>query len=203
MGLWNWLRGGKRSVLDHSAEELKREERILEREKKALMNKMSRLAREKQDIFEKGVGKKSPELRRALAQDYEMKTAEEQMAARQLNIKGKELLTVARVKMIREAQGSRTSSRILTGLSERDMLELQRLITADDVSREMYEDKLDEILTGSLGEARTAEPLSGAGRKLMEVWQQLDEGDLADPQQAFEKAEAGIRKELQKPDEEF
>lgn len=202
MGLWSWLRGGKKGILDYTSDELRREERVLDREKKALMNKMSRLAREKQDIFTKGAGKKSPELRRALAQDYELKTAEEQMTARALNIKGKELLTIARVKMVRETQGEQKTSRLLAGLNERDMIELQRLITNDDVTREMYEDKLNDILANSIGESKPEEQLTGAGKKLLEVWQQMDDGELSDSQEAFEKAESSIRKQVTTADEE-
>jgi hypothetical protein len=195
MNLWTWLRGGKKSILDFSAEELQREQRLLLREKNSLIKKMERLAREKQEIFQKGASKKSPELRRALAQDYEIKTAEEQMTARSLNIKGKELLTVARIRMVRESQGDAKKSRLLQGLNERDMLELSRLINDDEVTREMYEDKLSEILELSRGEAKPEEQLTDAGRKLMEVWQQLDDGEISDDKEAFEKAETALRKQ--------
>lgn len=198
MGLWEWLRGGKKRILDYSAEDLSREQRILNREKNQLIKKMERLAREKQEIFNKGASRKSPELRRALAQDYELKTAEEGMTARSLNIKGKELLTVARVRMIRETKAKAGTSRLLEGLNERDMVELSRLIADDEVTREMYEDKLNDILAVGAGEDRPAEQLTETGRKLMEVWEQMDDGEIVDHREAFEKAEAGIRKETQR-----
>jgi hypothetical protein len=202
MGFWEWLRGGKRRILDYSLEDLQREQRILNREKNHLVKKMERLAREKQDIFNKGASRKSPELRRALAQDYELKTAEEQMAGRSLNIKSKELLTVARLRMVRESKNNAGTSRLLAGLNEKDMVELSRLIADDEVTREMYEDKLNEILAAGMGEEKPEEQLSDTGRKLMEIWEQMDDGEIADHREAFEKAESSIRKEAAKEDEQ-
>jgi hypothetical protein len=197
MGFWEWLRGGKKSILDYTYEDLQREQRILTREKNQLIKKMERLAREKQEIFNKGASRKSPELRKALAQDYELKTAEEQMNGRSLNIKSKELLTVARLRMIREAKSNASTSRILSKLNEKDMVELSRLIADDEVSREMYEDKLNDILSASMGEQRPEEQLSDTGRKLMEIWEKMDDGEIADHREAFEKAESSIRKEAE------
>jgi len=202
MGLWSWLRGSRKGILDYSADDLQREQRILTREKNQLIKKMERLAREKQDIFQKGIGRKSPELRRALAGDYELKTAEEQLTARSLNIKSKEILTIARIRMVREAQGEAgRSSRLLSKLNERDMTELGRLINDDEVSREMYEDKLNDILANSMGDAPAEEPLSGTGKKLIEIWQQMDDGDISDDREGFEKAETAVRRELETPDQ--
>jgi hypothetical protein len=203
MGLWTWLRGGKKGILDYSADELLREQRVLTREKNQLLKKVERLDREKKEIFQKGVGGKSPELRRSLAQDYELKVAEQQMAARALNIKSKEILTIARIRMVKEAQGDgRLSGKVLSNLDERDMIQMSRLIADDDVTREMYEDKLNEILAATVAEGRSGEQLTGAGRKLMEIWQQMDDGDLADDQEAYEKADRTMRKEVGAADEE-
>src|SRR5579862_4689918 len=75
---------------------------VLNKQRDRLFKKIETLSQNKKKIFEQGSTQKSPELRKALAQDFELKTQEQLMSARELNLRSKELLTVSRLRMVRE-----------------------------------------------------------------------------------------------------
>jgi hypothetical protein len=78
-------------------QELRRQELLLARDREQLLKRITDAAAKKQDIFERGRQEKSPELRRILAQEFDLKTTEQMMTGRQLNIRSKEFLTVSRM----------------------------------------------------------------------------------------------------------
>jgi hypothetical protein len=69
---------------------------LLTKQRDRLFKKIGDISTTKQKIFQQGAQQKSPELRKALAQDFELKTQEQLMAARELNLRSKELMTVSR-----------------------------------------------------------------------------------------------------------
>ena len=91
--------------------ELRRQELLLEKDRTQLLNRVTKLAKQKQDLFEKGAKEKTPEVRRIMAQEFEMKTSEQLMLARQLNIRSKEMMTVSRLRMLRENADRRSEER--------------------------------------------------------------------------------------------
>src|SRR4030095_10309389 len=101
-------------------QELRREEILLTKQRDRLFKKIETLAGSKQKIFQQGASQKSPELRKALAQDFELKTQEQLMTARELNLRSKELLTVSRLRMIQEnKQSGRALGRLPVTAQER------------------------------------------------------------------------------------
>ena len=97
---------------------------------------------EKQKIFNLGATQKAPELRKALAQDFELKTQEQVMVARELNVRSKELMTVSRLRMIKESkQKSKTSGRL--NLTEKDVTRMAGWIEDDRVQQDEYQTRLD------------------------------------------------------------
>ena len=103
MALLDKIFGKKTKTLaDFSPAELRREEIMIGRERDKLFKKIETIAKEKQTIFQQGASQKSPELRKALAMQFELKTQEQLQVGRQLNVRSKELLTVSRVRMLKE-----------------------------------------------------------------------------------------------------
>src|SRR5438445_2320811 len=92
----------QKSLSELNPQELRREEILLTKERDKLFKKIEAVAGEKQKIFQQGASQKSPELRKALAMQFELKTQEQLLAGRQLNIRSKELLTVSRMRMVKE-----------------------------------------------------------------------------------------------------
>lgn len=176
-----------------SRSELRRQELLLEKDRKRLLNRVTKLAREKQNLFEQGSTERTPELRRVLAQEFELKTTEQLMLARQLNIRSKEMMTVSRLRMLRENADRAGASASLGLIQESDILRLGRLIESDAIKAEMYQERLDDILSVGASADEGASALSEAGRGVLDVWAKMDAGDLTDAQEAFDQADRSVR----------
>ena len=195
MGLFDWLTKRAKPLSQMTRTELRRQELLLEKDRANLLNRVSDLARGKQELFEKGAKEKSPEIRRILAQEFDLKTSEQLMSARQLNIRSKELLTVTRLRMMRETldRAKRAGSR-LGMVTERDLIQLEKMIESDSVTAEIYQQRLDGIL--SLGDADTGSPLSESGQQVMDMWDKMDQGLAPDAAQAYDEADRKVRERL-------
>ena len=196
MSLLDWLTKRKRPLSRMTRSELRRQELLLEKDRTQLLKRVNKLAKEKQGIFESGAGEQVPEVRRVLAQEFELKTSEQLMLSRQLNIRSKEMLTVSRLRMLREnaERAGATGGRI--GLiGEKDIVRLGKLIENDSIRAEVYQERLDEVLSMAAGVDEGADGLSEAGRSVMDVWQKLDDGAIADATDAFDEADRRVREQ--------
>src|SRR5438874_2873272 len=145
MALIDKIFGKQRSLSELNKQELRREEILLTKQRDRLFKKIETLSTQKQQIFKQGATQKSPELRKALAQDFELKTQEQLMAARELNLRSKELLTVSRLRMVRENnEGGRALGRL--NLTDKDVAKISGLLEDDNVSQDVYRDRLDALL---------------------------------------------------------
>src|SRR5918992_4043947 len=102
MALIDKLFGRTKTLSELTTQELRREEILITKQRDRLFKKIETIAAAKQKIFQQGATQKSPELRKALAQQFELKTQEQLMAARELNLRSKELMTVSRLRMVKE-----------------------------------------------------------------------------------------------------
>ena len=195
MALIDKIFGTKKTLSELSRQELRREEIILTKHRDRLFKKINDVAALKQKIFQQGAHQKSPELRKALAQDFELKTQEQLMAARELNLRSKELMTVSRLRMVKEnSEGGRALGRL--NLTDKDVAKISGWIEDDSVSQEMYNDRLNMILelgAESDKEALGNVELTSAGNELMAIWNQMDRGDVKE-EQAFEQADQAVRR---------
>ena len=122
--------------------ELRKEEILLTKQRDRLFKRIETIGTAKQTIFKQGATQKSPELRKALAQDFELKTQEQLMAARELNLRSKELMTVSRLRMVREHnEAGRATGRL--NLTDKDVAKIAGLIEDDNVTQDVYRDRLD------------------------------------------------------------
>jgi len=196
MGLLDWLIRKNEPLSKMSRQQLRRQELLLEKDRSQLIKRIERLATEKQGLFERGIQEKTPELRRMLAQEFELKTSEQLMTARQLNIRSKEAMTVSRMRMIREnLDRARTHGSRLGLVSEKDLLRLGRMIESDAVTVEMYQQRLDEVLSTGAEVDEGAAGLSDAGRTVMDIWEQMDSGLIRNQSEGFEEADRRVREQ--------
>ncbi|MCH7840320.1 MAG: hypothetical protein IID38_08820 [Planctomycetes bacterium] len=193
LAFFDWLTKRKKRLSQMSRSELRRQELLLEKDRKRLLNRVTKLVREKQNLFEQGSTEKTPELRRVLAQEFELKTTEQLMLARQLNIRSKEMMTVSRLRMLRENADRAGASASLGLVRESDILRLGTLIESDAIKAEMYQERLDEILAVGASADEGASALNEAGRGVLDVWAKMDAGDLTDAQEAFDQADRSVR----------
>ena len=195
MALIDKLFGKKKTLSDLTRQELRREEIILTKNRERLFKRIGDIAQQKQKIFQQGAQQKSPELRKALAQDFELKTQEQLMAARELNLRSKELLTVSRLRMVKENnEKGRALGRL--NLTDKDVAKISGWIEDDSVTQDMYNERLNAIL--ELGAEADKESLgkvelTGAGNELMAIWNDMDRGTVKE-QEGFEEADKAVRR---------
>ena len=195
MALIDKLFGKTKTLSELSKQELRKEEILIGKARDRLFKRIEDIAVNKKKIFEQGKAQKSPELRKALAQQFELKSQEQIMVARELNLRSKELMTVSRLRILKE---SRESGKALGRLNvtDKDMVKITSWIEDDAVSQDMYQERLDQILelgAQSDKDALASAGLTSAGQELMHLWEQVDRGDMKEDE-AFEEAEKTIRR---------
>src|SRR3954464_6122347 len=169
MALIDKIFGRKKSLSELDRNELRKEEILLTKQRDRLFKRIETITTDKQKIFQQGSSQKSPELRKALAQDFELKTQEQLMSARELNLRSKELMTVSRLRMVKENnEKGRALGRL--NLTDKDVAKISGWIDDDSVSQDMYNERLNTIL--ELGQEADKDALSkvelaGAGNELM------------------------------------
>ncbi len=193
MAFLEWLTKRKKPLSRMTRTELRRQELLLEKERTRMLNKVTKLAKDKQELFERGADERTPEVRRMLAQEFELRTTEQLMLARQLNIRSKEVMTVARLRMLRESADRAGQSSGLGLIGEADILRLGRLIESDAIKAEVYQERLDEILSVGARVDEGAASLSDAGQGVMKVWEKMDAGAITDKSEAFDEADRSVR----------
>lgn len=194
MALIDFIFKRQKTLSQLSAVELRREEILIGKQRDKLLGKIEDVATQKKRIFESGAKATSPELRKALAGEFELKSKEQLMAARELNVRSKELLTVSRLRMVKEHQGKgRALGRLK--ITDKDMSKISGWIEDDAVTQDLYTERLDSLL--ELGDrsdldALNATKLGDAGSDLMALWDKLDTGSIQ-PKEALAKAEEAVR----------
>lgn len=195
MALIDKLFNRKKTLSELDRQELRKEEILLGKQRDRLFKKIEKISQDKQRIFKQGSEQKSPELRKALAQDFELQTQEQLMAARELNLRSKELMTVSRLRMVRENKdGGRALGRL--NVTDKDVARISQWIEDDSVTQDMYQERLDTLLelgAQSDKDAIAQAGLTGAGQELMQLWDQLDRGSIKQ-EEAFDEADKAVRR---------
>jgi len=123
-----------------------------------------------------------------------MKTQEQLMSARELNLRTKELMTVSRLRMVQEnRQNTKALGRL--NITDKDVARLSGMIEDDSVSQDMYVERLDAILdlgAQSDKDAMANAGLTQAGQELMNIWNDMDRGAIKG-EDAFQEADKAIR----------
>ena len=201
MALIDKIFGKKKSLSELNRQELRREEILLEKQRDRLFKKIETIGVDKQKIFQQGATQKSPELRKSLALQFEMKTQEQLMVARELNLRSKELMTVSRLRMVQEnRQKGKALGRL--NVTEKDVARISQWIEDDAVSQELYSERLDQIL--ELGEQADRDALAGtqlkdAGTEIMSIWNDMDRGVMKQDE-AYEEADKAARRKSAEKD---
>lgn len=194
MNFFEWLTTKRKTLTTMDVAELRAQEMLITSDRDRLMARVNKLARDKQAIVDKGAKEKTPEMRRTLAQQYDLLHTEQTMLSRHLNIRSKEALTVTRLRLMRETAQRAGVGALGRGLiREGDLAAMEQLIESDKITTEMYQERLDAIL--QLGHEADAESagLSPASNELLKVWNDMDAGLIKDANEAFDEAERRVR----------
>jgi len=204
MALIDKIFGHKKTLSDLDRQELRKEEILLTKQRDRLFKKIEQISVDKQKIFQQGATQKSPELRKALAQDFELKTQEQLMSARELNLRSKELMTVSRLRMVKENK-QRGSALGRLNVTDKDVAKISQWIEDDSVTQDMYQERLNQILdlgVQSDKDALASAGLSGAGQELMNIWNEMDRGSIKQ-EEAFEEADKAVRRRASSAEKEL
>jgi hypothetical protein len=194
--MFEWLLKREKPLSKMTRQELRREELVLDKDRAQLLRRIEKIGGEKQSLFSRGVAEKTPEVRRVLAQEFELKTTEQLMLSRQLNIRSKEMMTVSRLRMLREnAERAKAHGNKLGLVSEKDIVQLGRLIENDSVTAEIYQQRLDEILSLGAEVDRGSAGVSEAGRQVLDIWEKMDRGLIDDQSEGFDEADRRVREQ--------
>jgi hypothetical protein len=195
MALFDWLSKKNKPLSQMTRPELRRQELLLNRDRDQLVKRVTDLAAKKQEIFDRGRQEKSPEVRRVLAQEFDLKTTEQLLSSRQLNIRSKEAITVTRMRMLREnADKAKARGSKLGMIGEKDLIALEKMIASDDITSDMYQERLDSMLhVGEEGESI----LTPGSKQVLDVWEQMDTGLIQDAGHAFDEADRRVRERHQ------
>jgi hypothetical protein len=195
MALIDKIFGRKKTLSELDRQELRKEEILLGKQRDKLFKRIESVAAEKQKIFQQGATQKSPELRKALAQQFELKTQEQLMNARELNLRSKELMTVSRLRMVKEhSEKGRALGRL--NLTDKDVAKISQWIEDDAVTQDMYVERLDSILDLGIQadkDAMAAAGLTSAGQELLNIWNEMDRGELQEDE-GFQEADRAVRR---------
>ena len=201
MNFFTWLTTKRKTLGTMSVAELRAQEMLLENERGRMQAKIGKLAQDKAKIVERGAKERTPELRRTFAQQFDLLHTEQMMLSRHLNIRSKELLTVSRLRILREsAQRAGLTSGAIATIREGDLALIEKLIENDAITSEMYQQRLDEILQVGIEADREAAGVSPAAAELLKIWDDMDAGLIKDTKEAADEAEKRVRERKQAAD---
>ena len=194
--MFEWLLKREKPLSKMTRQELRREELLLDKDRGQLLKRIEKIGSDKQSLFSRGAAEKTPEVRRVLAQEFELKTTEQLMLSRQLNIRSKEMMTVSRLRMLREnAERAKAHGNKLGLVSEKDILKLGKLIENDSITAELYQQRLDEILSMGAEVDQGSAGVSEAGRQVLDIWEKMDTGLIHDQKEGFDEADRRVREQ--------
>jgi hypothetical protein len=194
MNFFEWLTKKRKTLATMNVAELRAQEMLLENERNRMQAKVRKLAADKQKLVEQGAKERTPEMRRTIAQQFDLLHTEQMMVSRHLNVRSKEMLTIARLRMLRENQPTTaigTTGRV--AIREGDLARIAQLVENDQITTEVYQERLDEILEMGHEADEASAGLSPAGEELMKVWNDMDAGLIKDSTAAFDEAEKRVR----------
>ena len=195
MALLDWLTKRAKPLTDMTRQELRRQELLLEKDRRQMGKRIEKLVKEKHTLFERGAKETMPELRQMLAQEIDMKTGVQTMVARQLNLRHKELMTVSRLRMLREnSERAKSTGGKLGLVSEKDIVRLSKLIENDKITSELYQERLDDIIAQGAADEGTPGLTEGA-QTVMDMWGKMDTGVITDVSEAFDEADRRVREQ--------
>ncbi len=194
MNFFSWLTSKRKTLSTMSVSELRAQEMLLENDRNRMLRRVEKLASDKQTVIERGAKEKTPEMRRTFAQQFDLLHTEQMMVSRHLNVRSKELLTVSRLRMLREMSRQAVAGPGLVAIGESDLAAIERLIENNQITAEMYSERLDEILKiGHAADSEAAAGVSPAAQELMRIWSDMDAGLIKDTATAVDEAERRVR----------
>lgn len=199
MAFLDWFKR-ERKITDYTPDELRREEGRLQIRENQTVARVEKLEQERQLVFRQGFDVKSPVRRRILARKYEELRQKLSRLEQELSRLSKEAMTVSaiRFRLERRAEGE---SSILKKIGGSEIETLRELFEDDQITEEMYAERLTEVL-GAVTEP-AGDPVEGLGdvaRGVLDIWQRMDEGDIESVEEGLREAQERTEESLPEPE---
>ncbi len=181
MSLWKRLFGRRPALVRMDQQALRRQEILLERKCQRLSGQLQKVEVEQRKIFDDGAAESSASQRLALARRYETLAQQQKLLGRELNIRSKELLTVCRVKLLKENRSQRLDASGYLNLPAKDLATIAMWMDNDSINQREYGQRLDTLLERGAESDQAAldeSALGGTAQDVMNLWRQLDRGQL-------------------------
>ena len=200
MGVFDWFRK-ERGLADLSLEEVRSEEMRLGIREKQSIQKIEGLDVRRKEIFGEGAKEKSQWKRRQIARRFQAAGFEIRMANADFARVSKELLTLQAVRHAVERR-DRDNEGKLSMMNLLKDTELVKLLEDDKITYEVYLQKLNDTLSVAEGvEVSLEKEVGKEGSELLDIWSQMDEGEIPDIEQGLKQAEDRVTKRMVKQKE--
>ncbi len=167
--------GGRKKV---TAQDIRIEKVRLEQREKKMAADIESMAKEKEDLFRKGAETNSKSLRMIYARKFEETTKRLQMMERESIRLWKEVRVISALNHVMERTKGSGGERLLHKLTDGQMMDLMRLIDADDIKGEVFSDRLNEMLGIMDSADSNKEQVGTEGQELLSIWEKMDEGEM-------------------------
>jgi len=200
VGVFDWFKK-ERGLADLSLEEVRSEEMRLGIREKQSIQKIEGLDVRRKEIFGEGAKEKSSWKRRQIARRFQAAGFEMRMANADFARVSKELLTLQAVRHAVERR-ERDSEGKLSMMNLLKDTELVKLLEDDKITYEVYLQKLNDTLSVAEGaEVNLEREVGKEGSELLDIWAQMDEGEIPDLEQGLKQAEERVTKRIVKQKE--
>jgi len=173
-------------ITKQTARELRVSEIRAEGRRKQLEARATKLAQQKQTIFERGA-KADGVLRRTIAQQFDVITTEEVLVGKRLSIATQEVAVVSQIRAVKEQEGDGAIIRAA------DFPALAKVMDKAAAQMEHQDGLLGEGLEGMRVEM--SDNLGEAGADVLRAWEQMDTGAL-EPDEALSEANRATRERM-------
>ncbi|MHC4605518.1 MAG: hypothetical protein ACYTAF_01110 [Planctomycetota bacterium] len=182
----------KKKLTDLKLDELRVEEKRLEIRENQHLNKLEKLDKQREEIFNNGAKTKSPARRRIYARRFGEISKRCQMIEREVSRVVKELMTLNRVRTVLERDRKVPTENVLKNLNDADMAKLTSMLEDDRITEEVYLQKLDVVLGVTGDSAYEMQELGEEGLDVLKTWERMDEGEL-EFDDALKEASGGVK----------
>lgn len=200
MGIFDWFKK-ERGLADLSLEEVRSEEMRLGIREKQAIQKIEGMDARRKEIFGEGAKEKSHWKRRQIARRFQAAGFELRMANADFARVSKELLTLQAIRHAIDRR-DRDNEGKLSMMNLLKDSELVKLLEDDKITYEIYLQKLNDTLSVAEGvEVSLDREVGKEGSELIDIWSQMDEGEIPDLEQGLKQAEERVTKRIVKQKE--
>jgi hypothetical protein len=176
-----------------TAQDIRLEKIRLEQKEKKMASEIESLSKEKEELFRKGADTSSKSLRMIYARKFEECTKRLQLAERESIRLWKEVRVITALNHVYEHTRGSGGERLLSRLTDAQIMDVMKLIDADDIKGEVFNERLDQIMGVVEASDSNKEPIGAEGKEILGIWEKMDEGAM-ELEEGLKKADEEVKR---------